>query len=114
MKKHMPLTPGLAMSAALLYCAGCQDEKTAGSEPQSSEKAPAEAKESGKAAVAPSMPGAPKAGEVRCLGIHECKGKSQCHTKEHACAGQNECKGKGWIVVPSEECSQRGGKALDS
>jgi uncharacterized membrane protein len=47
---------------------------------------------------------------VKCLGIHECKGQSQCGVEGgHACAGQNECKGKGWIKVAPAECDAKGG-----
>jgi uncharacterized membrane protein len=50
---------------------------------------------------------------VKCLGIHECKGQSQCGVEGgHACAGQNDCKGKGWIKVSKGECEQKGGTVL--
>jgi hypothetical protein len=52
---------------------------------------------------------------VKCYGINECKGKTECagvgtDGKEHACQGQNACKGQGWISIPSEkECTDKGG-----
>jgi uncharacterized membrane protein len=50
---------------------------------------------------------------VKCLGIHECKGQSQCAVEGgHACAGQNDCKGKGWIKVSKSECDAKGGTVL--
>lgn len=50
---------------------------------------------------------------VKCLGIHECKGQSQCGVEGgHGCAGQNDCKGKGWIKVSQAECDAKGGKVL--
>jgi uncharacterized membrane protein len=50
---------------------------------------------------------------VKCLGIHACKGQSQCGVEGgHACAGQNDCKGKGWIKVSKEECDAKGGTVL--
>lgn len=51
------------------------------------------------------------AGEtVKCVGIHECAGKSQCGVPGgHDCAGLNDCKGKGWIKVASAECIEKGG-----
>ena len=64
-----------------------------------------------------SMPATPdpKSGNVQCLGINECKGKSACHViGSHACAGQNACKGKGWISAPTSDCTSKGGKVLDS
>jgi uncharacterized membrane protein len=57
---------------------------------------------------------APATGDtVKCLGIHECKGQSQCGVEGgHACAGQNDCKGKGWIQVSKVECDAKGGTVL--
>ena len=61
------------------------------------------------------MPPAPTGDNVHCLGVHECKGKSECHVAGgHACVGQNECKGKGWISLPKQECLKKGGTVLDS
>jgi nitrous oxide reductase accessory protein NosL len=84
----------LAMSVAALFLAACQEKSSAPPPAMTIEKA--------------------NGGQVHCLGIHECKGKSACHVAGgHACAGQNECKGKGWIDVPRTECSARGGKVLE-
>lgn len=52
-------------------------------------------------------------GQVKCVGVNECKGQGACHMPNgHACAGQNECKGKGWISVPAADCSANGGTVL--
>lgn len=97
---------GLAMSVAALFITACQQRAAEGapsSEPGST--------------TMKSMPAPPdpKSGNVQCVGIHECKGKSACHViGSHACAGQNTCKGKGWIDVPAAECQSKGGKVLDS
>lgn len=52
---------------------------------------------------------------VKCEGVNECKGTSECKGSDgnSACQGLNECKGQGWVTVPAEECSQKGGKVLD-
>jgi hypothetical protein len=82
----------LAVSAASLFLSACNKEG------------------------ASADPGTAAAGgdtEVKCLGIHECKGQSQCDVAgAHACAGQNDCKGKGWIIVPQSECDAKGGSVV--
>jgi hypothetical protein len=93
----------LALSVAALFVAGC-DKGTSD--------------DRGKPGVsqAPGMPAAPTGDQVKCLGIHECKGQSACHVlgkDGHACAGQNACKGKGWISVTAKECTAKGGKVLE-
>jgi hypothetical protein len=90
------------MSVAALFAAACE------------QNAP-----SAKGVAEPTSPAAampiPAAGEVQCLGIHECKGKSACHViGSHACAGQNTCKGKGWISMSPEDCKAKGGKIQGS
>ena len=98
----------LALSVAALFAAAC--------ERKSSDDAAGAAK-STTTDTAKSMPAtpAPGDGKVQCLGIHECKGKSDCHVVgSHACAGQNTCKGKGWISVPAAECQAKGGKVIQS
>ncbi len=53
------------------------------------------------------------AGQIKCMGVHACKGQSQCAVPgEHFCAGYNDCKGKGWIKATPPECEERGGKKL--
>jgi hypothetical protein len=99
----------LAMSVAALFVGACN--KGDGGASSSGANAP------GAADTTKSMPAPPdpSSGNVQCLGIHECKGKSACHViGSHACAGQNTCKGKGWISVPAAECQAKGGKVLDS
>jgi uncharacterized membrane protein len=50
---------------------------------------------------------------VKCMGIHACKGQSQCGVPGgHSCAGLNDCKGKGWIKVSEAECAEKGGTVL--
>ena len=97
----------LALSVATLFAAACEESDTSSGTP-----APAPG-----ATTEKSMPAKPdpKSGNVQCLGINECKGKSACHViGSHACAGQNACKGKGWISVPAPDCASKGGKVLDS
>ena len=83
-----------ASVVAALFLAACQEKSSPPPPPMTVDKA--------------------SEGNVHCLGIHECKGKSACHVAGgHACAGQNECKGKGWIDVPRADCAARGGKILE-
>ncbi|MDZ4662686.1 MAG: hypothetical protein SGJ18_13820 [Pseudomonadota bacterium] len=51
---------------------------------------------------------------VHCLGINDCKGKSECNVKgAHTCSGANDCKGKGWISVSMKECTDKKGKIVE-
>ncbi|MFZ5472192.1 MAG: hypothetical protein ACOZIN_22400, partial [Myxococcota bacterium] len=52
--------------------------------------------------------------EVKCQGINECKGTSECASKDgNSCQGLNECKGQGWITEPSaESCTSKGGTVI--
>ncbi|HWO09844.1 MAG TPA: hypothetical protein VNN80_10205 [Polyangiaceae bacterium] len=98
----------LALSVAALFAAACDKGDATSSTAQPSPAG---------AATDKSMPAPPdpKSGNVQCLGINECKGKSACHViGSHTCAGQNACKGKGWISVPAADCTSKGGKVLDS
>jgi hypothetical protein len=104
--KNLGAGAGLAMSVAALFVAACQQRDAPNASSQGAEST------STKSMPAPPDP---KSGNVQCLGIHECKGKSACHViGSHACAGLNTCKGKGWIAVPAAECQSKGGKVLDS
>ncbi|MET0413164.1 MAG: hypothetical protein ABW217_17800 [Polyangiaceae bacterium] len=98
----------LAMGVAALFSLACQKSGA-----PSAERAEEPAgNKSGQGVV---MPPAPTGDNVHCLGVHECKGKSECHVAGgHACVGQNECKGKGWISLPKQECLKKGGTVLDS
>jgi uncharacterized membrane protein len=51
---------------------------------------------------------------VKCQGINECKGTSECASKDgNTCQGMNECKGQGWVTVDSEQsCTDQGGTVL--
>ncbi len=92
----------LALTAAALFVAACGGSQ-----------APAE--DASSVAADPAAPAADTASAetVKCQGIHECKGQSQCGVPGgHACAGQNDCKGKGWIKVPKAECDEKGGTVL--
>lgn len=94
------LKVSFAAAAAALFVAGCGKS----AEPPAAS-----------AATAPEASGAAASGEgkVKCTGINECKGQSQCGVPGgHSCAGQNECKGKGWLQVSTEECTAQGGKIL--
>jgi hypothetical protein len=96
----------LALGVAAIFAGAC-DKGPAGKEQGSSA--------TGTNTSAGVMPAAPTGEQVKCLGIHECKGKSACHVAGgHACAGQNECKGKGWISVTKAECDLKGGKVINS
>lgn len=52
--------------------------------------------------------------EVKCEGVNECKGTSECASKDgNSCQGLNECKGQGWVTKESKEaCESEGGKVL--
>jgi hypothetical protein len=81
----------LALAAAALFVAGCSK---GGEAPET--------------ASADSPPG-----DVKCLGVNECKGQGQCGVPGgHACAGQNECQGKGWLKISQAECDEKGGSVL--
>ena len=93
---HRAFELSFAAAAAALFVAGCS---------KSGEQAPAASAESAATAAAD--------GKVKCMGINECKGQSQCGvpgTAGNSCAGQNDCKGKGWLQVSAEECTTKGGK----
>jgi hypothetical protein len=109
----------LAMTVAALFVAACEQKTTTPSAEGATKASAGETAETAKSAPAAGSampaPPAPGSGNVQCLGIHECKGKSACHViGSHACAGENSCKGKGWISVPAAECQAKGGKVLDS
>ena len=53
---------------------------------------------------------AAKDGEIHCVGVNACKGKTGCATASNACKGQNACKGKGWVAMSKEACEAIGGK----
>jgi hypothetical protein len=97
----------LALSVAALFAASCERKSA-----DAAASGAAQPSETTKSMPAPPTPGS---GNVQCLGIHDCKGKSACHVVgSHDCAGQNTCKGKGWISVPAAECQAKGGKVIDS
>ncbi len=51
--------------------------------------------------------------KVKCSGINDCRGKSECHTAASKCAGKNECKGKGWVTVDTEKaCTDKTGTVV--
>ena len=86
----MKHTTTLAAVATLLLAAACSDSGT--TETGSSESA------------------------VKCHGINECKGQSECETADakSACTGLNDCTGQGWITVDSLElCEEQGGIELE-
>lgn len=90
----------LALTAAALFVAACSKG--------------GESSEPATAANPPEAGGEAATGDVKCLGINECKGQAQCGGAPggHSCAGQNECKGKGWIKVSAAECTEKGGTVL--
>lgn len=86
-------TASFALAAAALFVSGCGGSQS--SEPASANQQQA----SGNAS-----------GNVKCMGVNECKGQGQCGVPgAHSCAGQNECRGKGWISLPEAECNAKGG-----
>ena len=73
------------------------------------------AAEGGEEMAAPAEGGetAPATAEqVKCSGINECKGKTECGGADHSCKGQNECKGKGWVMASNDDCSSKGGSVV--
>lgn len=61
--------------------------------------------------------GTSKQAVVKCAGINTCAGTAQCAGTMadggmHSCAGQNSCAGQGWIEVPAQECSDKGGSVV--
>lgn len=87
------VAPSLALTAAALFMVACGGSTAPAADASGIDTASAET--------------------VKCQGIHECKGNSQCGVPGgHSCAGQNECKGKGWVKVPSAECASKGGTVL--
>ena len=52
-------------------------------------------------------------GDIHCMGINGCKGKSACAVKgSHGCGGQNGCKGKGYVSMSKKACHDKGGKEI--
>ena len=54
---------------------------------------------------------------LRCAGINDCKGTSECAGPdgENDCQGMNECKGEGGVSVHSEEeCTSKDGTIISS
>ncbi len=64
------------------------------------------------AAAMPAVVHAKGAEKVKCSGINDCKGKSECKTATSSCAGTNGCKGKGWISVSEKECKSKKGTVV--
>lgn len=53
---------------------------------------------------------------VKCLGLNDCKGLSECETPDgkSSCQGLNDCKGQGWVTVDTEaDCTSGGGTVWD-
>lgn len=87
-KMNSTIKASLALSAAALFVAGCS---------KGGESAPASGAETA-------------SGDVKCMGVNECKGTGACGVPGgHSCAGQNECKGKGWIKLGAADCDSKGG-----
>lgn len=62
---------------------------------------------------APLLASAGSDGQVKCAGLNECKGHSECQTATSECKGLNHCKGEGWVTKSSaEECTAAGGKVI--
>lgn len=55
--------------------------------------------------------GASQSGDVKCMNVNACKGKSDCKTENSSCKGHNECKGKGFVKMSKSACDAIGGTA---
>jgi hypothetical protein len=96
------LKVSFAAAAAALFVAGCGKS----AEPAAAASAVTTIPESSAATALADA-------KVKCFGINECKGQSQCGVPgANSCAGQNECKGKGWLQISTEECTTQGGRVL--
>ena len=51
-------------------------------------------------------PDATAADKIKCEGVNQCKGSSDCKTLFSDCAGHNGCKGKGFVMLTPEECEK--------
>ena len=58
--------------------------------------------------------GASHGGDVKCMSVNACKGKSHCKTAGSSCKGQNTCKGQGFVNMSKEACEAIGGKVGES
>lgn len=48
--------------------------------------------------------------DVKCFGVNNCKGQTQCKSSHNACKGKNNCKGQGFIKMSASACEKAGGK----
>src|SRR5689334_703112 len=65
------------------------------------------------AAGVPMLAAAGSDGGVKCAGLNECKGQSECKTATSECKGLNGCKGEGFVTKKSaQECVAAGGKVI--
>jgi hypothetical protein len=46
------------------------------------------------------------ADKIKCEGVNQCKGSSDCKTLTNECSGHNACKGKGFVMLTPEECAK--------
>lgn len=53
--------------------------------------------------------GMAESGDVHCMGINGCKGKTACKSAKNDCKGKNSCKGQGWLKTTKSECDEKGG-----
>lgn len=53
-----------------------------------------------------------EAGDVHCMGINGCKGKTSCKSAKNDCKGKNSCKGKGWLKTSKADCTDKGGSVI--
>lgn len=45
-----------------------------------------------------------EAAKIKCEGVNQCKGHSDCKTQLSEGPGKNACKGKGFLMLTPEEC----------
>jgi len=55
------------------------------------------------------MMSASESGDVHCMGVNGCKGKTACKSAKNDCKGKNSCKGQGWLKTSKTECGEKGG-----
>lgn len=51
--------------------------------------------------------------EIKCAGINDCKGHSDCAGANSDCKGLNDCAGTGYLLTASDkECMDKGGTVI--
>lgn len=109
------LAHSLALAAAALFLAACNESTPKPSDSKGGADTPATQKQ------APTMPEPVEGVTMQCFGANECRGQTACNvpdgrlaagSKGNACTGQNECRGKGWLLLSQDDCDAKGGQPL--